>query len=159
MAEEQYIAILIDSLEKKIQVLNEIKDVNKRQKSILKSTMSTPDDLDESLKDKDELIDSLTALDNGFESLFSNVKDEIENHKSAHKDEIKKMQNLIREITDLSVEVQREEQENKALADKKFATIRGEVKKVRTSQKAVTNYYKAAGKIDYNTPQFYDSKK
>lgn len=69
------------------------------------------------------------------------------------------MQDLIRQITDLSVELQREEQENKELADKKFANIREKAKRVRASKKAVNNYYRSAGKVDYDTPQFFDNKK
>lgn len=159
MTNDQYIEILSDSLEKKITVLHKIQETNKKQRLILTSEQATPDDLEDSLEEKDYLIDELNSLDDGFEETFKHVEAELKQNKEKHRDEIKKMQDLIRQITDLSVELQREEQENKELADKKFANIREKAKRVRASKKAVNNYYRSAGKVDYDTPQFFDNKK
>lgn len=159
MTNDQYIEILTDSLRKKITVLKKIEEANKKQRLILQSEEATPDDLEDSLEEKDHLIDELNSLDNGFEETFKHVSEELQTNKEKHKSEIKTMQDLIREITDLSVELQREEKENKDLADKRFANVREKARRVRASKAAVNKYYRSTGRVDYDTPQFFDNKK
>lgn len=159
MTNDQYIEILTDSLRKKITVLKKIEEANKKQRLILQSEDATPDDLEDSLEEKDHLIDELNSLDNGFEETFKHVSEELQTNKEKHKAEIKTMQDLIREITDLSVELQREEKENKDLADKRFANVREKARRVRASKAAVNKYYRSTGRVDYDTPQFFDNKK
>lgn len=159
MTNDQYIEILTDSLRKKITVLKKIEEANKKQRLILQSEEATPDDLEDSLEEKDHLIDELNSLDDGFEETFKHVSDELSENKEKHKSEIKTMQDLIREITDLSVELQREEKENKDLADKRFANVREKARRVRASKAAVNKYYRSTGRVDYDTPQFFDNKK
>ena len=159
MTNDQYIEILTDSLRKKITVLKKIEEANKKQRLILQSEEATPDDLEDSLEEKDHLIDELNSLDDGFEETFKHVSAELSENKEKHKSEIKTMQDLIREITDLSVELQREEKENKDLADKRFANVREKARRVRASKAAVNKYYRSTGRVDYDTPQFFDNKK
>ena len=98
-------------------------------------------------------------LDKGFEVVFQKVSEELEKNRSVYRSEILDMQRLIREITDLSSEIEGEEKENKLLAEQKFSYVRAQVTKVRKSQKAVSNYYHTMMKTNYEDPQFMDRKK
>ena len=108
---------------------------------------------------KSKLIDQLNELDSGFEEVFARVKEELELHRSEYKDEIFKMQELIRMITDKSLRIQQQELQNKKLMEQKFASVRKQVREVRQSQKVVNQYYKSMMKANYQEPQFLDNKK
>jgi len=70
MAENQYIAIMLQSLQKKEKVLNSIIQINKRQKEELENPSLDPDDFDKTVEEKSKLIEQLELLDNGFEKLY-----------------------------------------------------------------------------------------
>ena len=67
MAETGYVRMLRESLEKKVGVLMQIREMNRRQKDILENAISTPEELDENIAKKQELIDRLDQLDSGFQ--------------------------------------------------------------------------------------------
>ncbi|MBQ6133158.1 MAG: flagellar export chaperone FlgN [Lachnospiraceae bacterium] len=159
MAGSDYIRILKESLEKKVSVLSRIREKNEEQKDILTDQNSTPDELQQNLDEKGALIDEIVELDKGFEVVFQKVSEELEKNRSVYRSEILDMQRLIREITDLSSEIEGEEKENKLLAEQKFSYVRAQVTKVRKSQKAVSNYYHTMMKTNYEDPQFMDRKK
>lgn len=154
-----YISILIQSLEKKLHVLDEIIAKNRVQREGLEDPNLDPDDFDKTVKDKAALIEQLEGLDAGFEEVFERVKKELETNRGTYREEIRKMQELIRKITDKSMLIRRQEAENKRLMEQKFAAVRRQVKEVRQSQKVVNQYYKNMMKSGYVEPQFLDNKK
>ena len=159
MAGSDYIRILTESLEKKVEVLEKIRLKNAEQKDILTDQNASPDELQKNLDEKGELIDEILELDKGFEVVFQKVSEELEKNRSSYRDDILSMQQLIRKITDLASEVEVEERENRVLAEQKFSYVRNQVTKVRKSQKAVSNYYHTMMKTNYEDPQFMDRKK
>ncbi len=159
MAGSDYIRILTESLEKKVEVLEKIRLKNAEQKDILTDQNASPDELQKNLDEKGELIDEILELDKGFEVVFQKVSEELEKNRSSYRDDILSMQQLIRKITDLASEVEVEERENRLLAEQKFSYVRNQVTKVRKSQKAVSNYYHTMMKTNYEDPQFMDRKK
>ena len=70
MADNQYITIMLQSLQKKEKVLNSIIQINKRQKEELENPSLDPDDFDKTVEEKSKLIEQLELLDNGFEKLY-----------------------------------------------------------------------------------------
>lgn len=154
-----YISILIQSLEKKLHILDEIIAKNRVQREGLEDPNLDPDDFDKTVRDKAALIEQLEGLDAGFEEVFERVKKEMETNREAYREEIGKMQELIRKITDKSMLIRRQEAENKRLMEQKFAAVRKQVKEVRQSQKVVNQYYKNMMKSGYVEPQFLDNKK
>lgn len=157
--ESTYVDIMIQSLRKKIRVLEEIRKINIRQKELLENDKSDADEFDQTVEDKAKLIEQMTQLDSGFDKLFERVKDELNQHKSEYADRIKTMQNCIRQITDLSMELQAQESRNKDLMTRKFVSIRERAKVVRTNSKAANQYYKNMMNLHYVDPQFMDNKK
>ena len=159
MAGSDYIRILKESLEKKVEILGRIREKNAEQKDILTDQNSSPDELQANLDAKGDLVDEIIELDKGFEVVFAKVSEELQKNRPLYSDEIRSMQGLIRKITDLSSEVEGEERENRILAEQKFSYVRAQVTKVRKSQKAVSNYYHTMMKTSYGDPQFMDRKK
>lgn len=157
--ESTYVNIMIQSLNKKIKVLEEIKRLNQLQKELLEDEKSSVDAFDKTVEDKSDCIKQLEQLDDGFDTLFDKVKDELNNNKEVYADRIRKMQELIRQITDLSMELQAQESRNKDLMTRKFVSIKERAKVVRTNTKVANQYYKNMMNLHYVDPQFLDNKK
>lgn len=155
---ENYLMIMIQSLKKKIQVLDCIIDANDRQKAGLEDTNLDPDDFDKIVEEKSKYIEHLDLLDQGFDKLFERVKEELNQNREVYKAEIKEMQALITSVTEKSNKVQVQEARNKELMTQKFAKVRKQARDVRASQQAVNQYYQNMKKINYIDPQFMDNK-
>lgn len=107
---------------------------------------------------KAALIEKLEQLDTGFESLYDKVKEELESNRDIHKEQIRQMQELIRALTELNMQIQATEARNKEKATAKFAYIRQQAKEIRSSQKIVKEYYNNMMHKAYNEPHFLDNK-
>ncbi len=157
--EAEYISIMIQSLEKKLRVLEQIKRLNDLQRRQLEDPNLDPDDFEENVNGKGELVEQLNLLDSGFERVYERVREELNGDRSRYAPQIAKMQELIRKIMACSNEIQAQEERNKQQAQAKFDDVRRQVKNVRDSQKAVRQYYSSMMKNTENSPQFIDNKK
>lgn len=156
MQDEAYVKILRESLEKKVELLNLISNENDIQSRVLSDPNATPDEFQATIDNKDKWITDISTLDNGFSAIFEKVKPLLENQKSKYRDEIARMKYLVRQITDLTTQVEKQEKENYLLAQQKFAGVRKQVQKIRKSQSAVSTYYKSMNGSGYDA-QFLDS--
>lgn len=155
---ENYLMIMIQSLKKKIQVLDCIIDANDRQKIGLEDSGLDPDDFDKIVEEKASYIEHLELLDQGFDKLFERVKEEVNQNREAYGAEIKEMQALIAVVMEKSNKIQVQEARNKDLMTQKFAKIHKKARDVRASQQAVNQYYQNMKRINYIDPQFMDNK-
>lgn len=73
---DTYIAIMLQSLKKKEQVLDEIIRLDDRQKDTLTDPECPFDVFDETVEAKSACIDQLNQLDSGFEKLYAQVAEE-----------------------------------------------------------------------------------
>jgi hypothetical protein len=128
------------------------------QADILSDEKGEAEAFEKNIEAKEELINKLEAFDKAFDSLFSKVEKELTENKEVYADEIHHMQDLIREITDKSLNVQFLEKKNYELATVKFSNIRSKIKKVRRGGKAVTTYYNNMNHLGTDTSQFWDKK-
>lgn len=156
--EQTYVDIMIQSLKKKIKVLEEIRHVNVAQKELLENDRADVDDFDVTVEAKSKLIEQMEQLDSGFDKLFERVREELQANKPTYTNQIKTMQTCIRQITDLSMEIQAQEAKNKDLMTQKFVSVRQKAKVVRTNSKAASQYYKNMMQLNVVDPQFMDNK-
>lgn len=159
MSDQGYVKMLRESLEKKIAILNNIESANEDQARILSDQMSTPDEFQENLEIKGRLIAEIDRIDRGFQELFNRVKEVFSTDKESYRDDIHAMQEMIRQITDLSTHIKLQEQDNKMLAEKKFADIRSTARDIKKNERAVTSYYQNMMQLNNVNPQFMDRKK
>lgn len=157
---KQYLNILIDSLQKKVKILDEILRQNEEQSAILKKPVFDEAEFDKSVSEKDKLIEALNPLDEGFETVFGHVQKELstEAGKKAYTAEIVKMKELITSITEKSVAIQAGEQRNKRALETYFDKEREAIRNGRTGSKAALNYYNNMKNRNYVPPHFLDSK-
>lgn len=156
---ENYLTLLEESLQKKLQVMEEIQQYNLKQQKLFQSDKVDLDSFDEAVEEKDNLIKKLTALDNGFESLYSKVKKELESNRDKYRDQIKRLQKLVTEVTETSVSIQAQEARNKALIEEYFRRERENIRSGRRSSKAAYDYYKNMNRSSVVLPQIMDKKK
>lgn len=154
------VKILVDTLEKKKQLLTEIDNYTKEQANIL----SAPDlDLrafNNIMSNKQVRIDLLMRIDDGFEATFDRVKTVLTTQPGIYKEAILKMKTLIKEVNDLGVSIQVQEQRNKLTFDTKTKSMKSEVKNFRNHKSAMNVYQNNYAKMKKaDQPQFFDSKK
>lgn len=157
--EANYINIMIESLEKKRDVLGHIIELNRQQKLLLSDPNLLPEDFEKNMDYKSQLVDQLNLLDSGFEKMFERVKDTLGSDKEQYADEIRKMQSLIKEVSAQTNTIQTQEARNRKEASRKFAEVREQVKGVRNSQKVVRQYYQNMMGQKKFSAQVIDNKK
>lgn len=156
---QAYIQLLIDTLEKKKKLLGWLMNVTKQQEEIMTSDVFDSDLFDQTINIKNEHLQNLTMLDEGFEKVYEGVRDELSVNKRKYEPEIKTLQGLITDITDLSVKLQALEKRNKTKMDYVLSKKRKEIRDTRLSSKTVTNYYKSMNQQHEVQSVFYDKKK
>lgn len=159
MAVDSYIAILEDSLVKKADILRQLQLLSQEQSDILDDEGMMPEQFEENVEKKEALINKLASLDDGFEQLYERVREELISGKDQYSDSIRHMQEMIRDVTDRSVQIQAIEARNKEKAQRRFGEIRSQIREVKHSGKAVSSYYQNMMKMNSVEPQFWDSKK
>ena len=151
--------ILLQSLEKKIQLLDKMIQQNSIQEDILKQEELDMDVFDEAINKQGEYLEELDRLDQGFEAVYDRVRDELVQDKNRYRAEIAQMKELIQRITDKIVTVNAGNMRNKVLAENQFNKKRAAIGTGASKNKVARNYYNSMNKLNYVSPQFYDSKK
>lgn len=154
-----YLEILTDSLTKKSQILDFILVENQKQQMAV-----TGERLDESLFEdtvakKESYIQQLETLDSGFDSVYHRIKELLQTQKAMYKAEIEKLQALISEVTQKSMEVQLSEKRNQQMVEKCFSAMRQEVHQTKNVNQVANQYYKTMSKTSMVEPQYLDKKK
>lgn len=156
---EGYLQILLESLEKKKSVLLEIIDLEKEQLEIALKEELDFERYDDSVTKKDELIERLDKLDEGFTTTYEYVREELQENPKAHEEIVKELKKLVAEVTDLTVEVQSKEARNKEAIGLAIKKSRGRLKQKTVSKNAALQYYKNMSQINTVDPQLMDRKK
>lgn len=149
---------MIDSLEKKKTVLQDIVDYNIEQERILTQQEFDGDVFQKNMEDKAECIDKLNTLDEGFQSIYDRVREDVQMYKLNYKDDIRRLQELIKEVSALSASIQAQESRNKLQIERRFRKLREETKTAKRSVSMANKYYQNMNRLS-SEPQFMDKKK
>lgn len=155
----QYLTILIESLQKKLKVLDEIQGYNEKQYQMFKDNQVSLEEFDGYVDEKGKLIEKLSKLDEGFEMIYDKIAEEIIGNKEKYASQIRVLQQLIREVTDKSVSIQAQEARNKDAVEQYFRREKRDVNQKKRSASAAMNYYKNMSNTSVVAPQFMDQKK
>ena len=159
MQDKEYMAVMIQSLEKKRDILELIIEKNKEQKILFSDEDSDPDRLEENMQEKSRLVEQLNQLDEGFQQVYDRIKPVLQKDKESYKEEIGNMKQLITDITEKSTTIQAQEHRNRDLAIKRFALIKGNIRQARTSNRVASQYYQSMSRANVGDSHFMDSKK
>ena len=159
MSDKNYVNILIESLQKKIELLDRLSELDRQQESILTAEKYDNDAFDQVIEKKTALITKLDFMDSGFDATYNRIKRELVGNRDQYREEIKKLQELIAIVTEKSAGIQAMELR---VQQKLQSTFRGERQKLRQSKttvQAVTGYYKTMSNTAYVDSQYLDQKK
>lgn len=156
---ENYLTILEDSLRKKVNVLEEISECNAAQEQILKQEKPSLEEFDEYVDKKDVLLQKLNKLDEGFDSLYEKIREQLLEDKEKYKAQISCIQQLISQVTEKSVSIQAQEARNRKAVEDYFTNEKQQLRQSRQSSKAAYDYYRSMNNVNVVPPQFMDKKK
>lgn len=156
---DNQLTILSESLDKKLQILKEIQKYNKKQEQSFLEETADLEEFDAAIEEKGRLIEKLSKLDEGFETVYGRLAEELSGNREKYKAQIAVLQDKIRQVTELGISVQAQEQRNKKLVEQYFAKAHDNIRQERKNSKAAFNYYKNMSGTTAAQPRFMDSKK
>ncbi len=139
---QNYLHIMEESLQKKDALLDKITDVCERQEVLLKEDSFSLEEFDKLMETKGKLAEELNRLDDGFESLYEKIREQLQGDRQQYRNEIRHMQALIRSITDKSNHIQTMEERNRQGMEMQLRKERTRLQKNRQASAAAYNYYK-----------------
>lgn len=157
---DNQLVILEESLEEKIRVLREIEQYNQQQEATFTAETVDMSGFDAAVEEKGRLIEKLTALDEGFETLYEKLAVQLQGHRDQYAEQIRRLQGLISQVTELSTKVQAQEARNKSLIEQYFARERTSIGQRRKSSAAAYNFYKSMSSLSApGSGNAFDNKK
>ena len=151
--------ILLQSLEKKNKVLDQMILQNCLQERILKEEDLDMDAFDAAIEQQSDYVDELDKLDRGFEAVYDRVREELMQNKEHYRTEIARIKEQIQLITDKIVTLNAGNMRNKMLAEAQFKKKKLAIGSGVSKNRVATNYYNNMNNLNYVSPQFYDNKK
>ena len=112
MDTQNYVDIMIDSLVKKEELLKQIVDYNEAQQTIVTAPEFKEEAFEKNVADKGEVVEKILQLDEGFNSVFNRIKEELQNNKKKYAKDIERLKTLVASVTELGVRIQAQELRN-----------------------------------------------
>lgn len=153
------VQILLQSLEKKNKLLDQMILQNSVQEGILKQEEFDMDAFDAAIDKQGSYVEELDRLDQGFEAVYDRTREELINNKEQYSTEIKRMKEQIQQITDKIVTLNAGNMRNKMLAENQFKKKKHEISNGVSKNRAARNYYNNMNNLNYVSSYFYDNKK
>ncbi len=107
------IKLLLDILNKKLTILQEILSITENQSTILKSIPHNREMFLCMFDEKQNRINDISAGDDIFNRLFETVIQEIRTNAGLYKSYVADMQKLVKEIMDMEIRIKLEEHNNR----------------------------------------------
>lgn len=143
---DNYVQIMLESLRRKEELLDRIITKNEAQSKCVAGKEYEDidwDAFDLLVTEKEILIDRINTMDEGFQSLYDRVREQLLDNKDKYSDSIKQMQEVIRRLTDKGIAIQTGEERNRAAIDKVLMGRKKVIRKTRNSLKVADSYHQA----------------
>jgi cell shape-determining protein MreC len=154
-----YVQILINTLQKQVDVLGEVLQLTREQSRIADSEEFDEVMLEKTLNQKEVLISRLNELDDGFVSVYGRVRQEIRDHQQTYTQELRQLRSLIQECTDLGVEIKVLEERNREKMAKCFSGKQKEYGAQRTAASVASRYHQTMRNAQAMESYFFNQKK
>lgn len=154
-----YVQVLVDTLQKQAEVLKEILELTKEQQRIADNPDFDEVMLEETLHKKEVLIAKLNELDDGFASVYGRVHREVKEHKELYEGELQQLQELIKECTDLGVEIKVLEERNRDKLSRCFSEKHREYGAQRTAANVASRYHQTMRNVQMTDSSVFNKKK
>ena len=140
---EDYIQIMIESLTKKSELLDKLISNNEEQYKCVANKKYEEIDWDSFnliVAQKQASIDRIVKMDEGFQSLYDRVREQLNGDKDKYAEQIREIQRLIETVTGQGVKISTGEERNRKIIEKIFGSRKKEIKRTRNSLKVASSY-------------------
>lgn len=155
---ETYLAVMIATLEKKSVLLEQLIELSQQQELLIKNDQIDEETFDQIIDEKDNRIEMILKLDDGFEKIYQYLKEELKTGQESYQNGIQKLKELITIVTDKGVQLQVIEKQNKSRMDTYFQSKRKEIKNFKLSSQTASSYYKNMADQHQQQSYFFDKK-
>lgn len=155
---KQYLTMLDQSLDQKKQILDQMIEMTATQKASLDKDPVDWTGFDDLVEKKAEMIERLDRMDDGFESVYERIREELLRDKDQHKEFVVSIQKKIQAVSDASAALMAAERRNKEMVEKKMTEERKRLQQSKTTSKVASNYYRSMNKVNLIDPQLMDKK-
>ena len=156
---ENYVQVLVRTLQKQVETLSTILEITKEQSRIADAPDFDEVMLEDTLNRKEVLIARLNELDAGFTSVYGRVRKEIQARQDDYKEDIQQMQSLIKECTDLGVEIKVLESRNRDKLVQCFSKKQQQYGSQKTAASVASHYNQTMNNTKVVDSFFLDRKK
>ena len=143
MPVDDYIQIMIESLTKKSEILDHLIEKNEEQHDCVDGKKYDDIDWDSFnliVAQKQMYIDRIIKMDEGFQSLYDRVKEQLSGDRDKYADQIREIQKLIEKVTGQGVKITTGEERNRKIIEKVFGNRKKEIRRTRNSLKVANSY-------------------
>ena len=154
-----YVTIMKESLVRKKDYLQEILELTKKQGELARAPELDEEAFSSIVERKDVLISNVNEIDKGFTAVYDRVRKGIIQDKDLYKEDLKAIQNLIRQCVDIGMSIESAELRNKSALETAFARSFRGVKQLKQSKQVANKYYKSMSNGVVNDSILYDRKK
>ncbi|HBY20391.1 MAG: hypothetical protein A2Y24_06560 [Clostridiales bacterium GWE2_32_10] len=110
--------ILLEILQKKEILLNEIYNITINQNTVITSEKVNMVMFEEMIKEKRIRIDDINDMDEKFQNIFDNIKKDIARYKENYIEAIRELKKLINENINLKMKIELQEEKNRKVLEK-----------------------------------------
>ena len=157
--DENYVQVLIDTINKKEETLCRILEITQEQEQISKAEEYDSDRMERTLNDKEIQIARLNHLDEGFQTVYDRIASELRNHMEDYKEDILVLQDKIRICTELGNAIRVLEDRNRNRFSQLFSRARQEYSASKNRANVAQNYFKTMNNSKIMDAYFVDKKK
>lgn len=140
---DDYVQIMVESLQKKSELLDKIIRKNAAQAACVEGKKFDEidwDDFNLLVAEKETTIDRINKMDEGFQSLYDRVKEQLKDGKDKYASQIREIQRLIGVVTDQGVQIRAEEERNRKTMESILGGRKKEIRQTRNSLKVANSY-------------------
>ncbi|MBP3610139.1 MAG: hypothetical protein J6J42_07385 [Lachnospiraceae bacterium] len=153
-----YIRMMLDVLTKKEVHLAKILQYTTEQSNLLKQTEFDELEFLQLVERKDGIIKKIGEFDNGFQSIFNRVSEELQVNKEEYKEQVLEMQGLITRITDLGVKIAALEEKNRSALEFALQGKKKSIRQFKVGKQTADKYYKNMIGLQAQKSYFMDQK-
>lgn len=139
-------------------MLKQIVDYNEIQQTIVTASEFKEEAFEKNIADKGAVVEKILRLDEGFNSVFNRIKEELQTNKKKYAKDIERLKTLVASVTELGVRIQAQELRNKQLVEKRFAQMRKELSQAKRTTSTANAYYKSVNNLNQYESHFLDQK-
>ncbi len=154
-----YVRMMLDVLNKKEVHLAKLLELTQEQETVLKNEEFNEAEFALLIEKKSGHLRKLEEFDNGFQSIYNRVAEEIKTNKDEYKDQILEMQALITAVTDIGVKLSALEEKNKTMLENKLQGRKQNIRQFKVSKQTADKYYKNMIGMQTGASYFMDQKK